>query len=35
MIHTSIKFNYDTIIKKEDIYTLNKIYFPILKLINF
>ena len=29
-----IKSNHNSINKKEDIYTLNKIYFPILKLIN-
>ena len=32
MIH--IKSNHNGINKKEDIYTLNKIYFPIFKLIN-
>ena len=32
MIH--IKSNHNSINKKEDIYTLNKIFFPILKLIN-
>ena len=32
MIH--IKSNPNSINKKEDIYTINKIYFPILKLIN-